>query len=113
MTTPSQFRPAYETADKAYLLCADETGIVVFVSPTPENDLFSTPEGLSKSSTYGDAVEHGAAPAIRVRGWAYLSLLPSGWTAAFCVGSSCTDGELENSERVSFFYLDRTLKDGG
>lgn len=106
MTTPSQFKPAYQTADEAFLVAPDKSGLVVFVTPDPGNDLFSTSDGANKTSTHEDIRRMGGAKAVRMPGWAYTSVLPSGWVAAFCVGESCTDGALTDSDTVSFFYLD-------
>jgi hypothetical protein len=40
----------------------------------------------------------------KMRGWGYYVLLNSGWQVGFCTGSSCTDRELNNDDKIMWIF---------
>ncbi len=63
-----------------------------------------TPEGIRPGTQYSVAKDFAVGELYCEPGWAYYIELLSGWQAAFCLGSSCTDFPPEDSTPVSFFF---------
>jgi len=81
------------------------TGKVAYVST--QDSKFKTPEGLSVGATLEQVLATGAEKPWGEPGWAYHAKLPSGWSAAFIVGRGMTDGPLQPTSKVSWFFKRR------
>ena len=80
----------------------DQCGKVIYISTGDTK--FKTPEGLSVNSTLNQVVATGAKTPWPEPGWAYHTELPSGWSAAFFVGSYATGEPLQPTSKVSWFF---------
>ena len=65
---------------------------------------FKTQEGVRIGMTYQDLLDLGFGGLSSMPGWAQWVDLPSGWSAAFCEGSACTDVEVSPSSKIKWLF---------
>lgn len=65
---------------------------------------FQTPEKLSVGDLINITPDFSLDKVCKEDGWAYYIKLPSGWNAAFTIGSSMTEGDPSGSEKIMWFF---------
>ena len=104
MTYPAQMRPCFRVRleEVDYVVAFNDSGIVKYIDT--RDSAFMTPEGVTTRSTLADVLERGGEEVGRLPGWCYVSPLPSGWNAAWCVGYTCTDSLPDPDTPADWFF---------
>jgi hypothetical protein len=85
-----------------FMVALDRDGRIVYVGVTDAE--FETPEGIRVGSTLVDVLEAGAGVPQKESGWAFHTLLPSGWRAAFTTGESLTEQAPGKQSKVRWLF---------
>jgi len=83
ITSPSSADPCYfcRYGDIDLMVAVDDDNDIIHISTDDED--FVTPEGVRVGTILRDILAIPGTQLSEVRGWAYIVVLPSGWTAAF------------------------------
>jgi hypothetical protein len=80
-------------------LTIDKGNKIQFIFVNDHN--FRTPEGVHGNMPYDEVMRVPGAVSRTEKGWFHYVVLPSGWSAAFCVGDkTCTSEELVGQDQV-------------
>jgi hypothetical protein len=85
-----------------FTVARDRAGRIVYVDVADTR--FETADGIRVGSTLADVLKAGAAVPQKEPGWAFHTLLPSGWRAAFTTGESLTDETPDGDSKVRWLF---------
>lgn len=105
MTSGASSRKAYEVRYGGihYTVGTErDSDVVKWVSTS--DPAFRTAEGLAAGDTLAKVLAIAGKEVSREPGWGFHVELPSDWSAAFVQGPSMTDGELQPSAKICFFF---------
>ena len=108
----AQLYPAFIVIDNntQYTIGIDERSFIAYITPT-EPTTFKSPEGIFVGSTLPTVQAIAKQPPIKRLGWGYFLPLPSGWNAAFIVGTgNPTPDKLPADAKVSFLFKSEWAK---
>lgn len=103
LTSPSQTRPfkIIKYAGVVYHIGLKNNRII-YISTSDSH--FKTKNSLAVGDRLKKVNEFKTQELIKLNGWGYVIKLKSGWKAAFCEGSSCTDNKPSDHSTIDWFY---------
>jgi len=104
MISAGQISPASQVryAGVVFTVAVNRAGRIIYVGTS--DPAFKTPEGFTIATPLSQMLAHGIPQPVRESGWAYHTLLPSGWRAAFTRGAGTTESPLRPDSQARWFF---------
>ena len=104
LTSPSSIESCFLVKEQniEYIIASDLNGFITYIQPKTES--FETSEGIKVGSTLSEVQAVTTSEIIKIPGWAFTILLPSGWQTAFTQGSTMTEGKLKSNLKVNWLF---------
>jgi hypothetical protein len=113
MISPAQFQQEwvwrFDGVD--YMIGVDDRGTVQYLATRSTKVV--THEGVHVGQSFSDVGRIESMHVVAWPGWGYVIELPSGWSAAFFVGSSMTDREPVAEDAVAMLFRGRSRESTG